>query len=74
MEYEQFDVVKKKVYEKNGEEKVSWQPVGSAVLFTKDDGSKNGKLDIPAIGEFHLFPKKENNRSQDEITPEDIPF
>ncbi len=51
------DIVAKKTYEKNGEQKPLWRKVG--VLKETDDGKQF--IEIFAIGDFYVFDQKKKD-------------
>lgn len=85
---QRFNVVRKHLFTKDGEERVSWKQVGSVVIFPAKEGKKaGGILELNMFGEsFPLFlqePKSDSYQQQsapaqpahsDNIRIEDIPF
>jgi hypothetical protein len=81
MKVEKYNVTNAKKWEtKDGEEKTFWAPIGKVTIFTKDDGSKNGLLELNDRNvQYSLFinePKEKNTEQShsEDISPEDIPF
>jgi len=74
-----FNIKKRKTYMQNGKEKTIWQNVGILTMFTNEDGSESGIVDIPVLSQdFQVFPyvprKTPKEEATEEITVEDIPF
>ena len=47
MDYKNYNVSRpRKVRQQNGEEKTFWDNVGKITIFTKEDGSESGKLEL----------------------------
>ncbi len=74
MQFEKFNVSKPREEQgKNGEVKTFWDNVGTVTIFTKEDGSRSGILELLAFDRktlrLNLFQKKQapkNDYSQPE--------
>lgn len=60
MQFEKFNISKPRKEMSKGEEKTFWDNVGQLVIFTKEDGSKSGKLSLYSFAsktlELNVFP------------------
>ena len=88
MDYRHYNIAKpRKETMKDGTEKTFWDTVGKLTIFTKEDGSESGKIELVTFANniiLNAFPyaKKEGQASQpakepiqeDEIRVENIPF
>ena len=83
MKVERYNVTNPKKYKtKDGEEKTFWASIGKITIFTKDDNSKSGILELnDRNAQYSLFldepkEKKENTpaSSSDDTDPERVPF
>lgn len=80
MNYRNYNVSRPRKVMQNGEEKTFWDSVGKITIFTKDDGSESGKLELYSFAnrtiELNVFPQKqrenkqENNSNTDKIEEE----
>jgi len=64
MQFEKFNVSKPREEQgKNGEVKTFWDNVGTVTIFTKEDGSKSGILELLAFNQrtlkLNLFQRKQ---------------
>ena len=64
MQFEKFNVSKsREEQQKNGETKTFWDNVGTVTIFTKEDGSKSGILELTAFDRktlrLNLFQRKQ---------------
>lgn len=68
MNYEKFNVSKPRKFIQNGEEKTIWDNVGKITIFTREDGTKSGKLELFSFAsgtiELNVFPFKEFNNEK----------
>jgi len=83
MKVERYNVTNPKKYKtKDGEEKTFWASIGKITIFTKDDNSKSGILELnDRNAQYSLFldeprEKKETQSSSsgDEVETIDVPF
>ena len=74
MSVKRFNIAKPEKYTQGDEEKTKWHSIGTLVEFQKQDGGVSRIIEIPAIGlKANVFPFKDE-RKEEAVDADSIPF